>query len=170
MAQQPGSVAKVCCRSSPRTERKRGFCWMEHQTASSPWQQPTTAAHAKWLGTAIPQSFTAEPSRLQCIPPVVEVGHFVYTRWVLIGVTERMERFTSKEDETHLGFRLATPYVLKSLIRASIRNVAFGPLSLQGNPIIDLNPSPVWPERKPVLVEYFVHEYLYCERPGGIFD
>lgn len=73
VAQQPGSVAKVCCQSSPRTARWRGVCWMEHQTASSPWQQTTTAAHSKWLGTAIPQSFTAQPSRLQCIPPVVKV-------------------------------------------------------------------------------------------------
>lgn len=48
-------------------------------------------------------------------------------RWVLIGMTERMECFTSKEDETHLGFRLATPYMLKSRIWASIRNMAFGP-------------------------------------------
>lgn len=27
-----------------------GVCWREHHTASSPWQQPTTGAHAKTLG------------------------------------------------------------------------------------------------------------------------
>lgn len=27
-----------------------GVCWRQHHTASSPWQQPTTGAHAKTLG------------------------------------------------------------------------------------------------------------------------
>lgn len=50
---QPGKPAKVCCCRVLAQWSWVGevvACWSEHHTASSPWQQPTTWAHAKTLG------------------------------------------------------------------------------------------------------------------------